>query len=154
MAYPWQGQNRAMYTVRYIPSAADPLAPTQYDMGDRISGGNLFWGGFGGAATGAVIGGSIGGGMGLMAGGAIGATVGVAAAGALEWAKMRRNLVRKGMDQAFNKAMETSPWLLQSPRGFTTLAAHTMRQQMMMAMHNSAYSIRSAMGNEAAVLHR
>lgn len=162
MAYTWQSNQRLTGTTKYIPPALMPGTPgyyAHYRPGEEY-GGNLVGKAFLGSLEGGVIGGVIG--AGLTGGNPIGAGVG-AAVGAFAgtmlhvgawWLGERRKLMRLGLDSMFTRMYESSAYSLQSAKGITTMAAHTMRQQTLMAMHNTAYSVQSSMGQEARLLHR
>ena len=92
-------------------------------------------------------------GIGGLAGAGIGIGVG-ALTGAFKWAELQKNLQREGQQYYLDKAYSTSRQRLETMNiGIRGPVAHTMRQQMLQTLHNSAYYGRQVMGREAEILH-
>ncbi len=139
----------------YLPRGNDPLA-----RAPGLSAGGLVAGVGVGAGAGAWHGGSLAKAAGT---GAAGASLkaalggGLATLGIVLTASMlgpMSETAHMGRKHFLNQAFMQSAALLQTPIGPSTQQAATMRQQMLMAMHNSAYALRGAIGQEARTLHR
>ncbi len=150
-------RNPSAHTVRRTPSAFDPMSYMR--SGDPY--GHQKEAPFsiaGGAISGAVLGMFAGG----LPGAAIGALggAGVAAAGlgihagVQYYRGVKGAFELEGREYYLNEFWRSSPVYLTTPRGPRSKQAATMRQQMMMTIHNSAYSMRASIGAEAGKLHR
>jgi len=126
-------------------------------------------GGESGSWLGAAVGGGLAGvgagvaaaGIGAGVAGVIGAGLVVGAIGGIAGYQIgeyisQANYARLATGREFylNEFWRSSPRYLTTARGPRSPAATTMRQQAMMTIHNSAYSMAPTMGAEASRLHR
>jgi len=140
--------------VQYLPTPQHPLTPPiRSYTGEMVSAAAI------GGGIGAVAGGIKGGLLAVVGGGLAG--IGLAALGTaayigaeLLFGDNEQQDIRRGMRDVLNKAYIKSGQYLQAPIGPRSQLAGSMRQQMMMAIHNSAYTMRGAIGREAQILHR